>query len=100
MENSKESQKINKDDLSVSYDFNGLYPSAQIGINKTSPRKDTVYPCKKYMSYAVCSLFNSGRWNELNRCAFLAIKYHNPENLVFQQLPVKEKVKNPYKAID
>ena len=49
------------------------------------------------MSDAVCSLFNSGRWNELNRCAFLTVKYHNPENLVFQHLPVKEKIENSYK---
>ena len=49
------------------------------------------------MSDAVCTLFNSGRWNELNSSAFLTIKYHNPENLIFQHLPVKEKIRNPYK---
>ena len=49
------------------------------------------------MSDAVCSLFNSGRWNELNRSAFLTVEYHNPENLKFQHLPVKEKIENSYK---
>ena len=49
------------------------------------------------MSGAVSSLFNSGKWNELNRCAFLAVKKRNPDYLVFQQLPVKEKIKNSYK---
>ena len=49
------------------------------------------------MSDAACTLFNSGRWNELNRSAFLTVKYHNPENLIFQHLPIKEKVNNPYK---
>ena len=49
------------------------------------------------MSDAVCSLFNSGRWNELKRCAFLTVNYHNPENLIFQRLPVKEKIEKPYK---
>ena len=49
------------------------------------------------MSDAVCSFFNSGRWNETNRCAFLAVKYHNPEILIFQHLPVREKIINPYK---
>ena len=49
------------------------------------------------MNDAICCLFNSGRWNELNRSAFLTVKYHNPENLIFQHIPVKEKVKNPYK---
>ena len=27
----------------------------------------------------------------------ITVKYHSPENLVFQHLPVKEKIKNPYK---
>ena len=49
------------------------------------------------MSDSICSLFNSGRWDELNRSAFLTIEYHNPENLISQHLPVKEKIKNPYK---
>ena len=49
------------------------------------------------MNDAICTLFNSGRWDELNRSAFLTIKYHNPENFIFQHLPIKEKIKNPYK---
>ena len=49
------------------------------------------------MSDAVGSLFNSLRWNELKRSSFLTVKDHNPENLIFQHLPVKEKVENPYK---
>ena len=55
------------------------------------------YPCQNCMSDAVCSLFNNGRWNKLNRSAFLTVKYDNPENSVFQHLPVKEKINNPYK---
>ena len=94
---SKELQKINKDDLLVSYDFNSLYPSAQIDKNSNWPKIETSYPFKKYMNDAVCSLFNSGRWNELNRSAFLTVKYHNNENMIFQHLAVKEKVENPYK---
>ena len=94
---SKEIQKINKDDLLVSYDFNSFYPSAQIDINSTWPKIETAYPFKKYMNDAVCYLFNSGKWNQLNRSAFLTIKYHNPESLIFQLLPIKEKIKNPYK---
>ena len=49
------------------------------------------------MNDAVCYLFNSGKWNQLNKSAFLTIKYHNPENLIFQHLPIKEKIKNPRK---
>ena len=49
------------------------------------------------MNDAICSLFNSGRWNELNRSAFLTVKNHNPPNLIFQHLPIKEMIENPYK---
>ena len=94
---SKDLQKVIEDDLLVSYDFNSLYPSAQIDKNSTWPKIETAYPFKKYMNDAVCTLFNSGRWNEINRTAFLTMKYHNPENLIFQHLPIKEKVENPYK---
>ena len=97
LEISKDLQKINKEDLLVSYDFNSLYPSAQIDKNSTWPKIETAYPFKKHMNDAVCYLFNSGKWNQINRSAFLTVKYHNPENLIFQHLPIKEKIKNPYK---
>ena len=97
MEISKESKNINKDDLLVSYDLNTLYPSAQLDVNITWPKIETTYPFTKYMSEAVCRLFNSGRWNEINTSAFLTLKYHNPKSLVCQQLPINEKVNNSYK---
>ena len=50
------------------------------------------------MRKAVCSLFNSERRNELNRSAFLTVKYYKPVNLTFQHLPVREKINNPYKS--
>ena len=49
------------------------------------------------MNDSICSLVNSGRWNELNRSSFLTVKHYNPEKLVFQHLPLKQKIKNPYK---
>ena len=97
LEISKDLQKINKDDLLVSYDFNSLYPSAQIDKNSTWPKIETAYLFKKYMNDAVCYLFNSGKWNQLNRCAFLTVKHHNPDNLIFQHIPINENIKNPYK---
>ena len=97
LEISKELQKIDKEDFLVSYDFNSFYPSAQIDKNSTWPKIETSYPFKKHMNESICTLFNSGRWNELNRSAFLTVKYHNPENLIFQHLPIKEKIEKPYK---
>ena len=61
LEVSKDLQKINKDDLLVSYDFNSLCPSAQIDKDSTWPKIETSYPFKKFMSDAICVLFNSGR---------------------------------------
>ena len=60
--------------------------------NSTWPKRETFYSFKKFMNDAVCKLFSSGRWNELNTSAFLTVKYHNSENLVFQHFLVKEKV--------
>ena len=81
----------------VSYDFNSLYPDAQLDIKSTWLKIETAHPFKKYTSDAVCSLFNRGRWNELKRSAFLIVKDHNPENSIFQHHPVKEKIKNQCK---
>ena len=50
------------------------------------------------MSDAVCSLFNSGSWDEINRNAFPTANYHNSENLIFQHLPINEKIINPYRT--
>ena len=97
MEISKELQNNNRDDLLVLYDFNSLSPSVQIDSHSTWPKIETAYPFKKYTSDAICTSFNSGRWNELNRSAFLTVKHHNPGNLIFQHNSVKEKIENPYK---
>ena len=97
MEFTKELQFIDKYDLLESDVFNSSSSNAQIDLNCTWPKIETAYPPNNYMSDAACSLFKSGRSNELNRCAFLTVKYQNRENLVFQHLTVKEKIRNPYK---
>ena len=61
LENSKALWRTNRDDLLVSYDFNGPYPTAEADKNSTWPAIQTSYPFKKYMNDAVCELFNSGR---------------------------------------
>ena len=97
LEPSEELQKINKNDLLVSYNFNSLYPSAQTDLNGTRPKTETTYRFKKDMNETICTLFNCGRWSDLHRSAFSTVEYHSPEILIFQHLPVKEKIKNPYK---
>ena len=46
LEISADLQKIKKDDLFVSYDFNSFYLSAQIDKNNTWPKIETSYPFK------------------------------------------------------
>ena len=94
---SKELQNINKDDLLVLCDFNSFQNSAQIVINSTLLNIETTYPLKTSLSNAVRSLFNSERWNKLNRSAVLAVKNRKAENLIFQHLPVKDKINHPRK---
>ena len=77
--------------------FIKLHPSALIDMKQTWPKKQITYPLTKNMSDANRSLFNCGRWNELKRFAFLTVKHHNPENLVFEHLSTKEKTRSPYK---
>ena len=52
------------------------------------------------MEESICTLFNSGRWPELNRSVFLTVKYHNPENLILQHLPIKKRLRTHTKSID
>ena len=99
LEISKDLQKINKDDLLVSYDFNCLYPMAQADRDTRWPAIDTSYPLTRSMSEAACELFNSGRWVELKRSAFLTVNYHNLGSITFQLIPMKEKINNPFKNI-
>ena len=36
-------------------------------------------------------MFNSGKWNESYRSAFLTVKYLKTQNLIFQDFPIKRK---------
>ena len=44
---SKQLQNINKHHLLVSYDFNSVYPSAQIIESRIWPKIDTAFPFEK-----------------------------------------------------
>ena len=50
------------------------------------------------MNDAVYHLFNSGKWDELNRSVSLTKKEQNPEPLIFQHIPGKENINKPYKS--
>ena len=97
LEISKEIKKVELNDYLVSSDYTCLYPSAQADSRSNWPKIETAYAFEDYMNDAVCSLFNSKEFEKLNLCCFLTVKYHNPENLIFQHLPARDRIQIPFK---
>ena len=59
--------------------------------NSIYPRIETGYSFTKDMNDELVEKFNTGNFTK--RSALLRIKYYNPNNLIVQHLPVKEKEK-------
>ena len=58
------------------------------------PKIETGFAFKPHMNDVYVEAFNNQSFNEDgDESAILTIKYHNPLDLIFQHLPVKEKVK-------
>ena len=76
------------------WDFDGvsLYPSAMWDPKSIYPKIETGYAFTNDMNDDLVEKFNNGKFNQ--GCAILKIKYFNPENLIVQNLPIKENVKN------
>ena len=65
------------------WDENSLYPKIESGF-AFKPDMNSVY----------VEAFNNKTFNQDgDESAILTIKYYNPSNLIFQHLPVKEKIK-------
>ena len=59
------------------------------------PNIETGLAFKPHMNKAYVDAFNNQTFNQDgNESGIIVIKYYNPPDLIFQQLPVKEKVKN------
>ena len=97
LEISKKIKKVQLNDYLVSSDYTSLYPSAQADPRSIWPKIETSYAFEDYMNDSVCSLFNNKKFEELNLCCFLTVKYHNHEDLIFQHLPARDRVQIPYK---
>ena len=91
----KKLQKLNHNDVMLDFDATSLYPSAMWDENSVYPKIETGFAFKPHMNDVYVEAFNNQTFNEDgNESAILRIKYYNPANLIFQHLPVKEKVKN------
>ena len=78
----------------MDFDATSLYPSAMWDENSVYPKIETGFAFKPHMNKTYVEAFNNQTFNQDgDESAILRIKFYNPPNLVFQHLPVKEKVK-------
>ena len=90
----KELSKLDSNKTQMSYDATSLYPSAMWDCNSVYPKIETGFVFKPHMNKTYVEAFNSQTFNEDgDESGILTIKYYNPPDLIFQHLPVKEKVK-------
>ena len=86
--------KLNLKKTQMCYDATSLYLSAMWDCNSVYPKIETGFAFKPHMNKTYVEAFNNQTLNEDgDESAILTIKYYNPRDLIFQHLPVKEKVK-------
>ena len=90
----KELSKLNSNKTQMDFDATSIYPSAMWDENSVYPKIETGFAFKPHMNKTYVEAFNNQTFNEDgDESAILTIKYYNPPDLIFQHLPVKEKVK-------
>ena len=90
----KELSKLNSNKTQMDFDATSLYPSAMWDENSVYPKIETGFAFKPRMNKTYVEAFNNKIFNEDgDESAILTIKYYNPSDLIFQHLPLKEKVK-------
>ena len=90
----KQLSKLDSNKTQTDYDANSQYPSAMWDENSVYPKIETGLAFKPDINDVYVKAFNNQTFNEDgDETAILGIKYYNPPNLIFQHLPVKEKVK-------
>ena len=89
-------QKLSKLDLNktqMDFDATSLYPSAMWDEKSVYPEIETGFAFKTQMNDVYVEAFNNQTFNQDgDESAILTLKYYNPPDLIFQHLPVKEKV--------
>ena len=90
----KELSKLDLNKTQMAFDGNSLYPSAMWDNKSVYPKIETGFAFKPHMNNVYVEAFNNQTFNKNgDESAILTIKYHNPHDLKFQHLPIKEKVK-------
>ena len=90
----KELSKLDSSKAHMDSDETSLYQSAMWDENSVYPKIETGFAFKPHMNHVYVEAFNTQTFNQDgDESAILPIKYYNPPSLIFQHLPVKEKVK-------
>ena len=90
----KELCKLDSNETQMDFDAMSLYPSAMCDENSVYPKIETGFAFKSHMNTTFVDAFNNQTIHEDgDESAVLTIKYYNPSDLIFQNSPVKEKVK-------
>ena len=90
----KELSKLDSNKTQMDFDATSLYPSAIWDQNSVYPKIETGCAFKPHMNKTYVEAFSNQSFNEDgDESAILTIKYHNPPNLIYQHLHVKEKIK-------
>ena len=88
-------QNLNPNDVMMDFDATSLYLSATWDENSVYPKIETGFASKPHMNKTYVDAFNIQTFNQDgNESAILGMKFDNPPELIFQHLPVKEKVEN------
>ena len=89
----KELSKLVLNKTQMDFDATSLYPSAMCDKISVYPKIETGFAFKPHMNKPYIEAFNNKTFNEDgDESAILTIKYYNPLDLIFQHLPIIEKV--------
>ena len=89
----KELSKLNSNKTQIDFDATSLYHSAMYNENSVYPKIENGFASKPHVNDFYVEAFNNQTFNQDGgESATLTIKFYDPPNLIFQHLPVKEKV--------
>ena len=90
----KDLSKFDSNKTQMDFDATSLYTSAVWDEKSVYPKLETGFAFKPHMINVFIEAFINQTFNQDGyESAILTIKYNNPPDLIFQHLPVKEKVK-------
>ena len=90
----KNLQKLNFNGVMMDFDDKSLYPNAMWDKKPVYLEIKIGFAFKLHMNLTYVEAFSDQTFNQDgNESAILKIKYNNPPDLIFQHLPVREKVK-------